>query len=128
MIKILNYTPLSKGAVIGTVDVLVDDKRLPMIIRRIAHLKKGDREWFNFPQYKEDALNSSANGAPGSYIRYFEYGHAELNNKFLVALHEAVKAHLASHSVQSDIFKQPDPLESFLAPEEPMKTKEELGW
>lgn len=94
MIKVLSYKEERKGSVIGYVDIL--DSESKWIVRKIAHLDKEGRQWFNFPQYSE-----FTNTGERKYIRYCEKSEFELNQDFMDELHDAVKAYLD---------KQPIPL------------------
>ncbi len=98
MLKILNYTPIVKGLCIGHVDVEVINKDYTLIIRRINHLEKEGRRWFNFPQYSETAED-------GKYVykHYVEYGNPDLNRKFFEVLSPEVKKYIEEHHIQTQI-------------------------
>lgn len=87
MLQILKYEAVDKGVCIGYVDVKIDTWNL--IIRRIAHLQKGERRWFNLPQYSIDG-----NEGKRLYVRYVDFDSIDTSSRFFEALKEAVRAYL----------------------------------
>jgi hypothetical protein len=100
MLQILKYEPVSKGVCIGYVDVKIDTWGI--IVRRIAHLEKGEKRWFNFPQFSMPGADLKP-----KYVRYVDFDKAELNTRFFDALKKAVAAYLekpVSPAEMGDLF------------------------
>ena len=104
MIKILSYEPVQDGFKIGYINIAIEveipltkDVKIKdwLVIEKIRHLKKDDRDWFNFPTYlKKDG----ANGLTGKYRDFCRLQSDESNKLLVQALREAVKAFLTETS------------------------------
>jgi hypothetical protein len=105
-VKVLKYEPVDKGVVIGYVDISLGKQEL--IIRRIAHLRKEGKEWFNFPQF---ALPGE--GPRPAYVRYIEFN-GRRDNEHLFG---AIKAAIESQKVNPEPAPTPPPVEAEWQPE-----------
>lgn len=99
MIKILRYEPCNIGSKLATLDISIDIEGVALIIRNLAHLKKGEREWFNFPTFQRIEGGYSPKK---TYPRVIEYENPETNQALLASLHEAVKAYHIEHSTLTE--------------------------
>lgn len=94
MIEILNYTPFSKGSIIGYVDVKYTDAEcMPKggIIRNILHMQKGDSKWFMYPKMAVKESN------PTQWIAYFELPLDYMNKKMFSELAPALEEYLKTN-------------------------------
>ena len=82
LIKILDYVDDPNGFKLGHVDIRVETNDGAYLVGNIAHLKKGDSEWFAFPARKNKQ---------GQYTPTFQYPTPEENRKFLDAVKEEYK-------------------------------------
>jgi hypothetical protein len=107
MIKILNYERVNRGKVIGEVDILLN-VGVPFILRKIAHLQSGDKQWFNFPNFSRVAQGEN------KYLKYFEFETGAYNAQLLDSLGELVKVYCEEHNIP-----EIPPLDLMGFPEEP---------
>lgn len=95
MVEILNYeSVVNKNKVIGYVDVKIAVKDVSMVIRKIAHLKDSEKEWFSLPTFarpKEDGTNQ--------YLKYFQFSVPAHNDHILKEVSEKVKKFLENKDV-----------------------------
>lgn len=89
MIEVLSYERAEKNKLIGYVDVKIP--KAGLLIRRIAHFKNGEREWFSFPAYSIPKAEGGYN-----FIPYIQYESEVHKNEFFKQLSIKVKEHLSS--------------------------------
>ena len=104
MLEIISYEKVPvherKGKTIGYVDIKIAAKKGKMIIRSIAHMQDGEKEWFNLPARKRQGQEGK-----DRYDRYWEYESAEDTKLLLYGLRDQVKQYLEQnkHNETSNI-------------------------
>lgn len=68
-----------------------------MTIRRIAHFKNGDREWFGLPVFGSPMPDGRM-----QYTKYWEFDKDELNVELLHVIKEKTKEYLKKSTTPTD--------------------------
>lgn len=96
MIEIINYQRENKNKIIGYADIILPAMQIPRsILRRIAHLKSGDREWFNMPNFSKQKDDGSY-----QYLKYWQFETEVYNGQLMESLHPLVKEFCLKNKIE----------------------------
>jgi|GEM_PF-4688325 hypothetical protein len=89
MIEVLKYEKATRNKVIGLVDVKIHLKNIEMIVRGVAHLQSGEKEWFRLPTFSKPTRDGK-----WDYIRYWQLEDEESNEYLLKEIAKSVRGYL----------------------------------